>query len=582
MKQISKIPIEIIFPILLIWQLLLTFQGLDLADTGFHLTAFRFIFDDPYSVQYSMMFWLSDVCGALWMKIFPAGGLYWFKIGWVVVVSSAFMIYFSLLKPLLGKQNALIGLAITLVFILQGGPECLNYDIFSCLGYAIGILSLYKGLKNNRLGLIILSGSLFGLSVFFKLSNITALAFFLLIPFSALLYRDSLCEFLKKSFTWLLGFAGGMIFVLLLIRQLGQLDLFLNNLSVVSAMGNDIHASHGLKPMLLSYLSGYMNALVLLVIFMLIVWIYLKLSNKYQNLFTERNYRFILFMAGGMAVLLTILLKDVFWSKVRYLFIGLLIFQGLVLITDKKCRNEMRLLSLAGLILLLIAPLGSDSGLAKSTWGMWILGPMILAMPFTLKMENLFRLPISIHQARFLKRTLAVVILLTAMVCAWERTYFDVGSRISKIYPIEHPRMKFIYTSSERARVVNELIRDGFPKMKDKEYLLSFIEIPMLNYLSDKRPFISTSWPKLYYNPDTFRLKLEEALQRRKTLPAIIRQKQNTVLNDWPASPEPDYLKYKVGLSDWPEHGRILNEFIANNNYQVVWENEMFQLLINQ
>jgi len=202
-------------------------------------------------------------------------------------------------------------------------------------------------------------------------------------------------------------------------------------------------------------------------------------------------------MAGGMAVLLTILLKDVFWSKVRYLFIGLLIFQGLVLITDKKCRNEMRLLSLAGLILLLIAPLGSDSGLAKSTWGMWILGPMILAMPFTLKMENLFRLPISIHQARFLKRTLAVVILLTAMVCAWERTYFDVGSRISKIYPIEHPRMKFIYTSSERARVVNELIRDGFPKMKDKEYLLSFIEIPMLNYLSDKRPFISTSWPTI-------------------------------------------------------------------------------------
>ena len=582
MKQISKLPIEIIFPILLIWQILLTFQGLDLADTGFHLTAFRFIFDDPYSVQYSMMFWLSDICGALWMKIFPAGGLYWFKIGWVVVVSGAFMIYFSLLKPLLGKRNALIGLAVTLVFILQGGPECLNYDIFSCMGYAFAILSLYKGLNNNRLGLIILSGSLFGISVFFKLSNITALAFFLLIPFSALLYKDSLREFLKKSFIWLLGFAGGMIFILLLIRQLGHLDLFLNNLSVVSAMGRDIHASHGLKPMLLSYFSGYMNAMVLLVVFMIFSWIYLILTIKFQNLFTERNHWFILIMAGVLSVILTILLKDVFWSKVRYLFIGLMIYQGTVLLGDKKCSNEMRLLSLTGLILLLIAPLGSDSGLGKSTWGMWILGPMILTVPSILKEENLFQLSTYFYHSRFLKRLLVVVVLLTAMVCAWERTYFDVGSRISKTYSIEHPHMKFIYTSKERARVVNELIREGFPKMKDNQYLLSFIEIPLLNYLSDKKPFISTSWPKLYYNPDTFRLKLEEALQRRKTFPAIIRQKQNTVLNDWPGTPEPDYLNYKVGLSDWPEHGRILNEFIAHNNYQVVWENEMFQLLIHQ
>jgi len=32
-------------------------------------------------------------------------------------------------------------------------------------------------------------------------------------------------------------------------------------------------------------------------------------------------------------------------------------------------------------------------------------------------------------------------------------------------------------------------------------------------------------------------------------------------------------------LSKWPEHGKILNEFLTRNNYQVVWENEMFQIL---
>jgi hypothetical protein len=292
MKLIIKIPIEIVFPILLVWQILLTFQGLDLADTGLNLTAFRFIFDDPYSVQYSMMFWLSDVCGALWMKIWPAGGLYWIKLGWVVVVSGTFMLYFSLLKSRLGKRNAIIGLAITLIFILQGGPECLNYDIFSMFGYSLGIISLFHGLLKNRLRLIFLSGLLFGMSVFFKLSNLSALAFFIMIPFSGFLNKENFRQYLNKSFFWITGFAGGMIVILLLIWQLGHLDLFLDNLSLVSAMGRDSHLSHGLKPMLLSYIAGYSNAFVILLVFILIVWVYLRLSNKFSGLFSERSHLF--------------------------------------------------------------------------------------------------------------------------------------------------------------------------------------------------------------------------------------------------------------------------------------------------
>jgi hypothetical protein len=278
-------------------------------------------------------------------------------------------------------------------------------------------------------------------------------------------------------------------------------------------------------------------------------------------------------------VLSTIFLEDVFWSKVRYLFIALMIFQAIVRLLDKKSNNETRLLSLAGLILLLIVPLGSDSGLEKSIWGMWILGPMVLTMPIDL---NQFLISATFNQSRFLKRAFAVVFLSIAIIYAWQKPYFDVGSRSKKIYSIEHPQMKFIYTSRKRAMVVNELIQEAFPKLKDEKYLLAFIEIPMVNYLSDKTPFISTSWPKLYYNPETFRIKLEEALQRRKVLPAIIRQKQNTMLANWPGVPDPDYLKYPPYLSKWPEHGKILNEFIEKNNYRVVWENEMFQLLIHE
>jgi hypothetical protein len=43
----------------------------------------------------------------------------------------------------------------------------------------------------------------------------------------------------------------------------------------------------------------------------------------------------------------------------------------------------------------------------------------------------------------------------------------------------------------------------------------------------------------------------------------------------WPGSPDPEYLNYPESLSKWPEHGKILNEFIIRNHYQVIPIEEM-------
>ncbi len=582
MKLFGKIPVEIVFPLLVVWQLLLTFQGLDLADTGFQLSAYRFIFIDPYSVQYSMMFWLADVLGAFWMNINPAGGLHWFRMGWLIIISVTFLFYYYLLRPFVGKQKVLFGLAITLIFILQGGPECLNYDIFSTLGNALGIFTLFEGLSKNKTRLVLFSGFIFGIGVFFKLSNISSLAFILMIVFSVHQNKETSGQFLKKSFGWIAAYATGIILILSFIYLAGHLTLFLNNLVFISEMGKDANSTHGLIPMLRSYFSGYFNAIVLLVIFVSVSWVYFQFAERHLNLFSGKKRLTLLVLVSLGAIFLTFFFEDVFWSKVRYLFIGLMIFQGAALLFSRSISGKVRLLSLAGLILLFIAPLGSDSGLDKSVWGMWILGPLVFSMPDEFFKLKFLRLKVQPDQAIFVKRILIVLVLFTGLVFAWQKTYFDVGSRFSKTVAVDHPHLKYIYTSAKRAEVVNELVQEAFPKMKDEKYLLAFIEIPMVNYLSDKIPFISTSWPKLYYNPEKFRLKLDEALQHRKTFPAIIRQKQNTMLADWPEKSDPDYLNYPEDLSKWPEHGKILNEFIARNNYQLVWENEMFQLLLKK
>ncbi|HKJ41570.1 MAG TPA: hypothetical protein VKA27_05715 [Sunxiuqinia sp.] len=580
MNKTSGKPYWLFILLLMIWEIFLTFQGLDLADTGFQLTAFRFIFDAPYSVQYSMMFWFSDVCGALWMKLFPAGGLYWFKIGWVVFINLGLIFYSRLLRETLSKRETIIGLALTTVFILRGGPECLNYDIFSTFGYAAGIATIYLGLTRNRSGLLLLSGFVFGMSVFFKLSNLSALAFLILIPYFSLLQKETFRRFLKKSALWLSGFLIGMALILITIALVGHYQLFIDNLRFLSKMGADSQASHGLMPMITSYLSGYVNAIVMLVIAGVILLLYVHLSKKFKSFQSNNIQLFLLFLILGLTIVLSIYFREAFWSKIRYLFIGLMIIAGVQGLTNIILSHEKRLLYLAGLLLLLIVPLGSDSGLAKSVWGMWILGPLVISNFFKTEYLDKFGLNISLRQSIFIKRYFITILLVSAVFYAWQHTYFDVGSRIQKTATIDHPKLKFIYTSEKRAHVMNELIREGFPKIKEQQYLLSFIEIPMLNYLTDKKPFLSTSWPKLYYSPATFKQKLYEALQKRKSYPAIIRQKQNTTINDWPSSTDPNYLSYPDSLSKWPEHGKILNEFMATNNYEVVWENEMFQVLI--
>lgn len=570
--KLPKISLHFVILFLLVWQVLLTFQGLDLADTGFHLSAFRFIFIDPYSVQYYMMYWLSEVCGHFWMAIFPGGGLLWARFGWVFFISLSVFVFYLLLKDILGKDRAVWGLGITLVFALLGGPECLNYDIFTVLGYSFGLLFLYRGLaKQNGLALFV-SGLIFGASIFFKLSNASVLAFSLAFAGWSYWKRENMRLAIKKLIFWLAGLAIGVSLVLICIRLAGHWDLFFDNLKFVSSMGADERSSHGMKPMLLSYLKGYFNAAVLITIFGAAVWSFIRFAGR-KNI----PFGFSVFAVGAVLSILTGFLGDVFWSKIRYLFLGLMIAQGFWLVIDKKRSSEIRLVALLGMILLLLMPLGSDSGLDKSLWGMWILGPMLL-----MGQENesaIFPRFLNGSQRALILSCLGAAVFSTAVVYAWQTTYFDAGSRWSKTATVSHPDLKLIYTSPKRAKVVNELIQEGFPKIANQEYLLGFVEIPMVNYLSGKKPFLSTSWPKLYYNPEKFRQKLDEALQKRDELPAIIRQKQNTMLNDWPASFDPQYLAYPEGLSKWPEHGRILNEFIARNGYQIVWENEMFQVL---
>ena len=581
MKAFRSHPVLVGFSFITIWQTLLIFQGLDLADTGFHLTSYVYILKAPYSVQYSMSFWLSDVCGYLWMSIWPLGGLLWARIGWVAIITTSIIIYSQILKTELGSQKTILGLIVTTVFILQGGPECLNYDILTILGYSVTIAFLLGGLHQNRNIYLLVAGIFLGISIFLKLTNLSALLFVLTIPFWVFWQKKSILYFVKTSLIFLLGVAVGAFFIWFLIWKFGHNELFLDNLSFISNMTKDSEASHGIVPLITSYLSGYLNAIIILTVSLAAIFVFIKLSGRFEQLASKKSKLVLYFITAIGTAACMIIFEKPFWSKIRYLFIGLMLFEAIFNIFKKTIPDKKRLFYFIGLLLLLVAPLGSDSGLEKSVFGMWILGPLVLT---DLNWINYFKQLKTIttqHQAKITQTSILILVLTTSVFYAWQNTYFDSGSRAKKTFAIEHPKMRCIYTSQERAEVINELINKGFPKIQKHKYLLSFIETPMINYLAGKEPFISSSWPKLYYSPQSFEKKLNEAIAKREEFPIIIRQKQNTGSHEWPkGQAESDYLSYPDDLSKWPEHGKILNHFIEKYNYEVIWENEMFQVLL--
>jgi len=573
-KKISLLAI-----LLVTWQLLLVFQGLDLADTGFHLSAFRFILEEPYSVQYSMSFWLSDILGHVWMQVWPAGGLLWCRLGAVVIFSAAFYVYFRLLREEVGSLNTITGLLIISVFMLKGGFECLNYDILSMLGYGIAVTLFVKGLMRENKCFLLLAGVALGVNLFLKLTNMAGLLFFLLIPFYMFIKRKRFGEIIMLTLPALAGFMAGAGIVLALIRVLGHWELFFNNLEFLFNIAGDEEASHGMSHLLNTYASGFLNAFLMLALFLLAAWGFTKIPDKQLLLESKVAKRLLLLFAISASFVLMLLFREVFWSKIRYLLLGLVMLGGVQYAFNKEQSPGLRLLSMTGLLLFLAVPLGSDSWLGKSMHGMWILGAILLVNMDLRTLFRPFHIPVTAVREKLVRNVLISVVLVTSLLYAWQNTYFDAGSRIQKSYPVQHRILHGIYTTESRARVMNELISEAFPEIEE-EYLLAFIEIPMINYLADKKPYLSTSWPKLYYSPESFQRKLEEAAEKRDALPAIIRQKQNTMLEAWPMErAEPGYLDYPDEMSKWPEHGRILNEFIAEHGYTVAWENEMFQLL---
>ena len=105
----------------------------------------------------------------------------------------------------------------------------------------------------------------------------------------------------------------------------------------------------------------------------------------------------------------------------------------------------------------------------------------------------------------------------------------------------------------------------------------------MINYLTETKPCIGTSWPKLYYAPSIFETELNHGYN--KSQPSAVVMQKMEMRSAWPTNDTPDYLDLsmtKGGIhpeNRLPEHYAIMLQFLEGK-YDLVWESSTFRVYV--
>lgn len=579
-KTSSNKEFQIVVLIIVIVQGLLSFQGFDVCDEGFSLTFYQQIYNAPSSVEYNFVYWLSGIVGGIWYHFYEEGGILWFRILTIIFNTLTFIVCYQILKQYINKRYILIGLTMVL-FVNDYGYLLFYHNHLTALLAVVSIYFLHKGLEKKHHFLLGLAGLIIGINVFSRLPNITLFVFILVIPFWGYLNKKRFKESVMPMLIFILGIAAGFITVYITLYGLDQIDTMKNAVLGLFDLGKTEGSSHNVKSLFYTYIHNYRKLLV--VFCELLIASALVLS----VLFFLKINRLI-----KVAILVFMILLFTFWLKKTGIYliytIGYIGTLG-ILITKQK-NVEIKTLAFLVFLMMLFLPLGSGGGIKSSGYMcIWLAIPLFFYFISQLKnIEITFKTKykiiskvISKNMIKYLSFIFLMSYVTIKTYSISQEAYFDKGSRLKKTYKIHNKYTKGIYTTKERAEVINELLVNLEKYVKPNDYLFTYDKIPMIHFLTETKPYTYNPWIWIY-DSYSFKKNIDRAEKEIDILPIIVQQKFETIFSF--SEPTENYLtehiendfRYNNGFDS--ERVKTMNLFILRNEYEIVWSNTHFNI----
>ena len=525
-----------------------------MTDAGFSFSYYNSFFIK--GIPHGYPIWLTNLIGALWNKYFGWLGYLGFKIAFVLVIYINIFIVWLLLKEFDEKNILLFSLFLTEIFIIKNGGYWIDYNILTSLFYLISIFFMFKGYKREKLLYFALAGFIGGINIFIRFPNILDIFYVLAIAYIGYKYKKSI---LKGSFSFIIGFLIGIGMIFILLSTMNELELYLLSIKQLFSSPEESHSSSSLlKLLIIDY-----SALFVITTFFLLL---LKYFTKYILKFNHTVQIAIIFFVA----LISLYILNVF-SLWKWLYPGIFYLSILIILFDKNVKVDFKVLSVFSFLFIILAPLGSNNGIFNARFGMWLIMP--LAMIYfsntnVLKIGS--KIFLDVNALEWSKKLFVIVTLFFSIVTKYHYTYRDSKDRFEMVYPIHFKKLNYIYTTKKRAKLVEEFLL-ALEKYSKNKKLFAYEKIAILYYLLDKVCYLSHPWAVNYMRPQQF--KKEFLTFAKNNMPIIAVSKYSVSTFNWPYDKKPLYDKYNSKLNI-----KVVKDFMKNNDYKLIWQNEYFEI----
>ncbi len=572
--------IYLLFGILFIFYVTMNIQGFDVTDYGYHFTNQYSLLNYPIdTIYFSPLYLLSDIAGGLWLSLIGYPSVLWGKIGGALLYTICACIVYSVLEKYFNKKMVFF-VVLTSTLFLTMIPGCfIHYFTFPAFLILIELWILNALLLSNPQSK---KYDLFGFLLGFMLipiilSRITLVLIFL-IPVAFILYfaikKENIDEYKRISFIAIIGIFSSLIIFICVSIYLGIFESSIANIISTfgeSARGNNINLNddYAMINLVYLYIFDYIKILIGTGIVVFGLLIISQIKEKTGDLFAD-----ILLILIPLASLFFIFISgypvDFFSTNIVLVTIGLiLLLTAVFFFADRGENRNLSLLLIAGAIIMIINPIGSNTGVIKSAYGFWLILPLSFLCAYQIRT--------SVKNSRIssilsMIPAILIVLLITSLFFQSVNVYRDDPNRMNLTEGFSHPSLSGVYSTNERVEVVDEALKVIEDNSDDGDELLMVNNIPMFYYLTKTKPALGNPW--LFLEPIE-KIKFEQnTLENEHKYPELlIIAKVNTRYRYWP---EADLTTLKT--EDQEKLSYIKNRYIRELHYTSLWENEAFEI----
>jgi hypothetical protein len=554
MTRVGRIALlgALLVPWLFIW------QGLDFSDQGYLLTGYRCFFRHPEVTQDSGHMWLTNLIGASWDALFGRLGVVGMRGLWALCLSLGMLLAFRVARTVASEIPAALSVLVTSVFLSNRRETWFSYNTLSSLLLVVAAGCMVYGIVQRKRHWLLIAGVAIGAAPFARFPNLLAMTLPSAILLAAWLEPERRASLLRDVASALLGIATGVAALLALIYARGDWRLYVDGVRSLFAPSME-NAGYASGDLVVRFANDQLTALA----FGLGVCVCgLGLARALRQVPEKVRWGLV-----ALAAALGIFGLARGGEPWRWVVPGTCyyVLAALVLGLGKPAAG-LRVAAWVALIVVIIAPLGSNNGIKNAHMGLW------LALPLLLVAIHAWQARLLVGQGPKLALLAAIVLVGEGVYRAQSYTYRD-APRAQLKSGVKHPQLRGQYTTRARAKAVRQVLAALERRVKPGGYLLAYEGTPLLHYLTHTRPYLNRPWLMGWERADVVKQLVREAPRRTGCLPVAVVTLGSTRVQNWPRSRGLEQRQPQRGVR------KVLRRFLKANDYTATWSNGFFQIL---